>query len=175
MGIFIKNNCDCCPPSVCEPCDPCAAAIGTGTLYYNDALGADTDWREVGNWWQDAAATIPALCAPWVTPSPGRIIPYYNYNLTFATGYGGGGPVNYSSYINGGGTCDMDGVENNGYISGGTFTGDRFWNDYGTIFGGTFSGDIFYNDGYIYGGTWAGTNFINAGYVCAPSWPVQTC
>ena len=169
MGIFIKNNCDCCPPSVCEPCDVCAATSGTGTLYYNDALGSDENWQAVGNWWQDAAATIPALAAPWCpwyydVPQRGVCVPYYNYNLTFATGYGGGGPVN-DLVVAGGGTCDMSGVENNGYIYSGTFTGDRFWNDYGVIWDGTYTGDTFYNDSDIHGGTFSSSNFINAGFI----------
>ena len=165
MGIFIKNNCDCCPPSVCEPCDPCAATSGTGTLYFKYMGGFSASWQLVSNWWQDAAATIPALAAPWCPLYlPDGCIPYYNYNLTLATGAPPYGPSN-GSVVHGGGTCDMYGTENNGYIYGGTFTGDRFWNDYGTILDGTYTGDTFYNDGNISGGTFSSSNFINAGVI----------
>jgi len=158
MGIFIKNNCDCCPPSVCEPCDVCAATQGTGTLYYSWGW----DWNWVSSWWQDAAATIPALAVPWVLDFNHQgCIPYYHYNLTFATG-NSYGPRN-TNWIVGGGICDMDGVENNDTIISGTFTGDRFWNNGGGINGGTFTGDDFWNEGYIYGGTFSGNGFANTG------------
>jgi len=162
MGIFIKSNCDCCPPSVCEPCDPCAATQGTGTLYFTGAV--TSAWDYVGNWWQDAAATIPALAAPWLLDlnNPG-CIPYYHYNLTVATGYLYGPTNTNARIVAGDGICDMYGVINKYIIDSGTFTGEQFINDGNRINGGTFTGDHFGNFSDIYGGTFSGNDFLNDG------------
>jgi len=161
MGIFIKNNCDCCPPSVCEPCDPCAATQGTGTLYFNPVTYG---WDYVGNWWQDAAATIPALAVPWVPNFITGCTPYYHYNLTGTTSNTGNvGPYNVHNIIMGDGICDLYQVVNESIIYSGTFTGDRFGNSGDGINGGTFTGDDFVNEGYIDGGTFSGNGFVNSG------------
>ncbi len=171
MGIFIKNNCDCCPPSVCEPCetDPCAATSGTGgsgTLYYKD--GGSKAWEDVSNWWQDSAATIPALGAPWIQPC----FAYRNYNLTLATdqpadtwtvNITGSWEYGYSyTEVSGFGTCDIPYIFTGWcHISDGTFTGDNFEND-SVISGGTFSGSNFVNMHYIDGGLFLNSGFTNA-------------
>jgi len=178
MATFIKNNCDCCPPSVCEPCgpgDPCAATSGTGgygTLYYKNGNYLLDAWEDVNNWWQDAAATIPALGAPWIQPC----FAYRNYNLTIATDQP---PDNYRTVsispdpwmygittVSGYGTCDIPNILlDQGVIEDGTFTGDSFWNGFGNIRGGTFTGDTFWNDENISGGTFSGSDFVNSGTI----------
>jgi len=117
----------------------------------------------LGNWWQDAAATIPALAVPWVPyfNNPGCIA-YYHYNLTTTTGGINSGLNNFYNVISGDGICDLYQVANEYIITSGTFTGDRFINEV-RIDGGTFTGDDFFNDGSIYGGTFSGNGFYNSG------------
>ena len=128
------------------------------SLYYNGAV--DTAWENPSNWWLDNAATIPALNAPWVN---GVDTVYLGYDLTYATGANTPSQIGVDIGTGATGTCDINYIQNNAYVYGGTFSGG--FSNNGTIDGGTFSGAGFSNyfGGLIIGGTFSGVGFSNSG------------
>ena len=103
--------------------------------------------------------------------------PYSTISSSIGNGFAITGicTLNYIDFINGyiyGGTFTGDYINVNsagGEIYGGLFTGTDL-NNGGLIFGGTFSGSAFANNGDIYGGVFTGSGFTNNSYISSGFW-----
>lgn len=113
------------------------------TLYWKNV--SSTRWFDAPNWFLDAAATQPALNAPWDLYSSRN---YDAYDLTMATGATSPPVIQYGDIAaSATGTCDIAGVMT-----------------YGSIYGGVFTGSGLTNSSIVYGGTWLASGQFNFRY-----------
>ena len=131
------------------------------TLYWKNAV--DTHWNELGNWFTDADATIPADYIPWLEADPH----YLDYNVTKANSTMSDVFISANISVNVTGICD---ISDNIYVDGcdvasGTWSGTNFTvNSGGSVSGGAFSASNFTVNagGSVSGGTFSGSYFTNA-------------
>ena len=138
-----------------------AGVLPIGDLYFTNARG-DGEWSNTYNWntAADGSGINPSEI-PW-SNTDGSTSDSYLSDVSGISNIRIEGFSGIDANITG--VCDIpDLVVNSDItISGGTFTGDRFYTQ-GIIDGGNFSGDSLNNSslGTINGGTFTGNNFTN--------------
>ena len=135
--------------------DGTGTVSGTTTLtnyvLYFKNVGDNQAFNDSSNWFFDAAATIPAAVAPWLSDDATKFCDLHQGTESEAEQ---SQIYIYSDIGNGftiSGTCTVTQLANYAFIFGGTFTGDYFTN-YNYINAGKFQGSNFSNQGYIRGG-----------------------
>ena len=131
------------------------------SLYFNNAI--DTSLNTLGNWWQDAGGTIPAVALP----GPGDIAEADG--VTIDSGTCNAGTFYFNAALILGGTHHGTGTINNGYLAGGTFHG--FVIIQNGVFVDAFPGPTFTDlvefngdgDSYLQGGTFNEIEFTTTG------------
>jgi hypothetical protein len=144
---------------------PVAAYLGAeqvhsagATLYFDGAV--DGDWAEIGNWWLDAAYTVPATSLPAASD---------NVFVNATLGLNSGDPVTVANLTVVGVTFSMDiTVTGMATFSGGglvgsvTLTGNAVFNDNADN-AATVVGNATFNDGSYLSGTVNGNATFNDG------------
>lgn len=140
-------------------------------LLYWKNVDSNGHWATIGNWFEDAAASVPHGALPGFgdscTLADGQVYSPDLRDLFVDLGVGVcdiPGILNTSTIE--GGQFTGGGFENDGTISGGVFSGPNNSNNAGTITGGVFSGSYFTNTaGEISGGIFSGVGFDNFGTI----------
>ena len=135
-------------------------------LYYNAAV--DATWDTLGNWWNDAAFTDPALALPAdgddvylgaaMSSGPSVSVTLNHIYVADASTGGGSFYVNFSGAI--GDATFNDNSNNYGIVSGDATFNDSS-NNYGTVAGNATFNDSSINDGGFYPGTVTGDATFN--------------
>jgi len=154
-------------------------------LYYNAAV--DATWDELGNWWNDAVFSDPALALPadgdtvylaaQMDSGPSTTVTLNHIYVADASTGGGGFYVNFTGAD--GNATFYDDSNNSGIVAGdATFNGTSVNNENGTVYGnatfngtsvnnenGIVAGDATFNDTSFNYGTVAGdATFNNSSY-----------
>jgi hypothetical protein len=110
------------------------------TLYYNNAVS--TSANDLGNWWQDAAHTIPALSLPGVNDlAVGTALGIYMNSGTIA-----GNAVFYGSAMNGGTIKGNATFTNTAALGGVVYGNAAFYSGAGQVSGSVLYGNAQFND-----------------------------